>query len=171
MIMNNYPLNPFFRRGDVTIREVKELVESGQTVAMVMPFSFQLPDNSWWLLPYEPLVSIQGENIIIKRNVSKSDGRGSIKERWAEGDIKITIDGTFVNDDFYKYPATEVQKLREVIKQRRAIQIQNELLQLLNVNQIVIENYNLPFSKGENVQNYSLSALSDDSYNLFIEVK
>jgi hypothetical protein len=164
-------VNPFFRRSDVILREVKELVESGQPVAMVMPFSFQLPDNSWWLLPYEPLISVSGENIIIKRNVAKSEGRGSIKERWAEGDIKITIEGTFVNADLQKYPATEVQKLREVIMQRRAISIQNELLQLLNVNQIVVESYSLPFSKGENVQNYTIEALSDDSYNLFIEVK
>ena len=171
--MAKQPLNPFFKRSDVILRKVKELVESGQPVAMVMPFKFQ--DSSspggWWTLPYEPLVSVKGENIIIKRNVAKSEGRGSIKERWAEGDIKITIDGTFVNADLKKYPAIEVQKLREIVKQRRAIRIQNDLLQLLNVNQIVIEDYSLPFSKGENVQNYSISALSDDSYNLFIEVK
>lgn len=165
------PLNPLFRRGDVILREVKELVESGQTVAMVMPFSFQLPDNSWWLLPFEPLVSFSGENWTVKRRVSKSKSRGSVKIRWAEGDIKINIEGTFVNADLTKYPTTEVQKLREVIKQRRAIQVQNELLQLWNINQIVIEDYDIPFTKGENVQNYRLSALSDDSYNLFIEVK
>lgn len=169
--MIKQPLNPLFRRGDVILREVADLVESGQTVAMVMPFTFYLPDDSKWLLPYEPLISLQGENIIVKRNVAKSEGRGSIKERWAEGDIKITIDGTFVNADLTKYPATEVQKLRQVITQRRAIKIENELLQLLNVNYLVIEDYSLPFSKGENVQNYSLTALSDDSYNLFIEVK
>ncbi|WP_108821048.1 DUF6046 domain-containing protein [Dysgonomonas sp. Marseille-P4361] len=165
------PLNPLFRRSDVILREVKELVESGQTVAMVMPFTFYLPDDSEWLLPYEPLISVQGENVIVKRNVAKSEGRGSIKERWAEGDIKIMIEGTFVNADLTKYPATEVQKLRQVITQRRAIKIKNELLSLLNVNYLVIESYSLPFSKGENVQNYSLTALSDDSYNLFIEVK
>ena len=165
------PFNPLFKRGDIILREVKELVESGQPVAMVMPFTFYLPDDTPWILPYEPLISVQGENIIIKRNVAKSDSRGSIKERWAEGDIKITIEGTFVNEDLKKYPAIEVQKLRQVATQRRAIKIENELLQLLNVNYIVIEDYALPFSKGENVQNYSLTALSDDSYNLFIEVK
>lgn len=164
-------LNPFFRRSDVILREVKELVESGQPVSMVMPFSFRLPDNSWWQLPYEPLVSVSGENVIATRNVAKSEGRGSIKERWAEGDIKITIEGTFVNADLHTYPSVEVGRLREVIKQRRAIAIQNDLLQLLNVSQIVVESYELPFSKGENVQNYSINALSDDSYNLFIEVK
>ncbi|NDV45506.1 hypothetical protein D0T49_00365 [Paludibacter sp. 221] len=165
------PLNPFFRRSDVILREVVELVESGQKVTMTMPFSFQLASGDWWLLPYEPLVSVEGENVIITRNVAKQAGRGTIKERWSEGDIKITIEGTFVNADINKYPDTEIQKLRQVISQRRAVGVQNELLQLLNVNQIVIKDYSLPFSKGANVQNYSLSCLSDDSYNLFIEVK
>lgn len=169
--MIKQPLNPLFRREGVILRQVADLVESGQTVAMVMPFTFYLPDNTKWLLPYEPLISVQGENIIVKRNVAKSKGRGSIKERWAEGDLKITIEGTFVNADLAQYPATELQKLRQVITQRRSIRIENELLQLLNVNYLVIEDYSLPFSKGENVQNYSLTALSDDSYNLFIEVK
>lgn len=165
------PLNPLFRRGDVILREVANLVESGQTVAMVMPFAFYLPDDSRWVLPYEPLISVKGENIIVKRNVAKSEGRGSIKERWAEGDMKITIDGTFVNADLEQYPTTEVQKLRQVVTQRRAIRIENELLQLLNVNYLVVEDYSFPFSKGKHVQNYSLTALSDDSYKLFIEVK
>lgn len=169
--MIKQPLNPLFRRSGIIFRNVKDLVDSRQVVAMVMPLTLYLPDDTPWLLPYEPLISVQGENIIIKRNVAKSEGRGSIKERWAEGDIKVAIEGTFINDDPQKYPATEVQKLRQVIKQRRAIKIENELLQLLNVNYLVIEEYNLPFSKGENVQNYSLTALSDDSYNLFIEVK
>lgn len=168
------PLNPFFRRSDIILREAADLIESGQTVAMVMPFTLYLPDNTKWLLPYEPLVSIQGRNIIIKRNVAKSEGRGSIKERWAEGDVKINIEGTFVNDDLNKYPAIEVQKLRQAITQRQAIKIENELLQLLNVNYIVVEDFRLPFTKGENVQNFTLTALSDDVfnlYNLFIEVK
>lgn len=169
--MFNQPLNPLFRRSDVILREVKELVESGQTVSMVLPFSFQMPDNSWWLLPFEPLVSIRGSNVIIKRNVAKSEGRGTIKSRWSEDDLKITIEGTFVNTDLTKYPATEVQKLRKVIAQRRSIGIQNELLQLFNVSQLAIEDFDIPFTKGENGQNYRLETLSDDSYNLFIEVK
>lgn len=130
-----------------------------------------MPDNSWWLLPYEPLISVSGENIVKMRNVAKSTGRGTIKERWCEGDFKISVQSTFTNDDMYTYTDIEVQKLREAITQKRAIAVQNELLQLLNINQIVVLTYDLPFSKGENVQNWSFEAVSDDSYNLFIEVK
>ena len=164
-------LNLIWNNRPITIRDASDLKESGQIVSQVMPLSLQMPDNTWWELPYEPLISVSGENIVKMRNVAKSTGRGTIKERWCEGDIKINVQGTFVNDDLYTYTDIEVQKLREAITQKRAIAVQNELLQLLNINQIVVLTYDLPFSKGENVQNWSFEAVSDDSYNLFIEVK
>lgn len=147
------------------------MVESGRIVEQVMPFSFQMPDNSWWQLPIEPLVSVSMENIIVKRNVAKSTQRGTIKERWAEGDVKITIEGTFINELLSVYPAAEIDTLRQAITNRKQIAIQNELLQLLNVHYIVVESCKLPFTKGENTQNYSIEAVSDDSYKLFIEVE
>lgn len=171
--MSDIVINPYFRRQDVILKEVAELVMSGQTVPMVMPFGFDIPGmiitETWWL-PYEPLVSVSGENVIAMRNVAKSSGRGTIKERWATGDIRITIEGVFVNSDMTKYPAAEVQQLREIIELREPIRIQNELLQLLNVNQIVIESYKLPHTKGENVQNFIIEAVSDDNYDLFIKL-
>lgn len=163
--------NSLWSKRQITVADASDLVESGQIVSQVMPLQLQMPDNSWWLLPYEPLISISGENIIKKREIAKSQGIGTIKERWCEGDFQISVQSTFVNDDIYTYTDIEVQKLREAITQKRAIAVQNELLQLLNINQIVVETYKLPFSKGENVQNWSFEAVSDDSYNLFIEVK
>ena len=52
-------------------------------IAMVFPLSMRLPKagTKEWLLPYEPMISITGRNIIVKRNVSKGKVRGSIKER------------------------------------------------------------------------------------------
>lgn len=164
-------LNLIWNNKPITIRDASDLKESGQIISMFMPFYIQMPDDSWWLLPYEPLVSVSGENIVKMRNVSKSTGRGTIKERWCEGDFKINVQSTFVNNDIYTYTDIELQKLREAVTQKRAIAIQHEMLCSLNINNIVVLSYDLPFSKGENVQNWSFEAVSDDSYNLFIEVK
>lgn len=163
--------NFLWNKREITIRDARDLVESGQTVQQFMPLELQMPDNSFWLLPFEPLISVSGENVITMRRVSKSTGRGTIKERFIEGDITINVQGTFVNDDLLTYTDTEIQKLRQAITQKRAIQVHNELLQLLNVNQIAVLSYDLPFTKGENVQNWAFEAVSDDSYNLFIEVQ
>jgi hypothetical protein len=161
----------FTKNNNITVRDVSNLAQSGQPIAMVLPLSFRLPDGSWWLLPVEPLISISGKNTIVRRNVAKSEWRGTIKERWAEDDLLINIQGRFVHSDLYTYPSQELSTLYRAITQRKAIEVKNELLQLMNVHQIVIEPYSFPFSKGENVQNYSIDAYSDDLYELFIEVK
>lgn len=166
------PFNTIFTKNDrITVCDASDLIQSGQTVSMVLPLSFRLPDGSWWLLPVEPLISISGKNTIVRRNVAKSERRGTIKERWAEDDLQINIQGTLVHSDLYTYPSQELSTLYQAITQRKAIEVKNELLQLLNVHQIVVETYSFPFSKGENVQNYSIDAYSDDLYELFIEVK
>ena len=161
----------FTKNNRITVRDAGDLVQSGQTVSMVLPLSFRLPDGSWWLFPIEPLISVSGKNIIIRRNVAKSERRGTIKERWAEDDLQINIQGSLVHSDLQTYPSQELSTLHQAITQRKAIEVKNELLQLLNVHQIVVEPYSFPFSKGENVQNFSIDAFSDDLYELFIEVK
>ena len=155
----------------ISVRDASDLVQKGNHVEMFLPLSLRLPDGGWWTFPIEPLISISGKNIIVRRNVAKSERRGTIKERWSEDDLMINIQGTLVDPDEKTYPAQELALLYQAITQRKAIGVKNELLQLLNVHQIVIEPYSFPFSKGENVQNYSIDAYSDDLYELFIEVK
>ena len=163
------PNTIFYRNERITVYDASELVQSGHFVSMVLPLYFRLPDNSWWLFPTEPLISISGKNIVIRRNVAKSTQRGTIKERWAEDDLSINIQGSFVHSDIKTYPTNELSTLYQVITQHKAIEVQNELLQLLNVHQIVVEPYSFPFSKGENVQNFSIDAYSDDAYELLLE--
>ncbi len=164
--------NTIFTKNDrITVRDASDLVQSGQTISMVLPLSFRFSNGEWWRFPIEPLISVSGKNIVVRRNVSKSERRGSIKERWAEDDLVINIQGSLIHSDLNTYPSQELASLYQLITQRKAIEIKNELLQLLNVHQIVVEPYSFPFSKGENVQHFSIDAYSDDLYELFIDVK
>lgn len=163
--------NLIWNNREITVKDAKDLVESGQTVTQFMPLSLQMPDNEMWLLPYEPLISISGENIIKMRSVAKSQGRGTVKERFSEGDFKISIQGFFEGDDPNMLPEMEIQKLHSVVTQKRAIAVENEFLQLLNINYLCVLSYELPFTKTENAQNWLITAVSDDIYNLFIEVE
>lgn len=161
----------FTKNDRISVRDASNLVRSGEPVSMVMPLWIGLRDDPEWKLPVEPLISIQGRNVIVKRNVAKSLYRGTIKERWAEDDFSISIQGSFVHQDMDTYPEADVQRLMYYVNQKQSLYVKNELLAMLGINQIVIESYALPFSKGENVQNYSINAFSDDTYNLFIELK
>lgn len=137
---------------------------------MFMPLQFRMSNGDWWTFPIEPLISLSGGNVITRRNVAKSEGRGTIKERWAEDDFSISIQASFVDSDLKSYPENEMQDLYNIITQRGSIEVRNDLLQMLNIHRVVIEAFEFPFSKGENVQNFSLSGYSDDFYELFIEV-
>lgn len=160
------------RRNNIITHKMDELKSKPYIYEkMILPLSLRRADGSWWQFPIEPLITISGANKIIKRNVAKATKRGTIKERWAEDDIKVSIQGSFVHPDKKTYPSDDVTNLSNIIAQKTVIEVQNELLQLLNISQIVIESYQLPFSKGENVQNYLIDAISDDSYDLFIAVE
>lgn len=166
-------INTIFTKNDqIAVRDASRLVQTGHTVGMTLPLYLRLPLSGWWKFPLEPLISVSGGNIIKTRNVAKSDRRGTIKERWTEDDLHINIQGTFVNDDMGAFPEDEVIALyEEAVREPKAIEVQNEFLQMLDVCQIVIERFSLPFTKGENTQNFSIDARSDDLYELFIDTK
>lgn len=161
----------FTKNNRITKHQAAEMARGGKAVEMVLPLSLRLPDGSWWLFPIEPLISISGKNVVIKRNVAKSEKRGTIKERWAEDDLKIIIDGKLEHEDLDTYPEEQLRKLHQAVTQRKAVEVKNELLQLLDIHQVVVETFSFPFSKGENVQNFTIEAYSDDLYELFIDVK
>lgn len=161
----------FTKNNRITTHEAKDLVMAGETVKMVFPLWIGLKIDPEWMFPIEPLISVSGRNEIIRRKVAKSERRGTIKERWSEDDFLINIQGSLVHPDLYTYPSQAVDELKKMITQKSALYVKNELLQLLNIHQIVVESYSFPFSKGENVQNFSLDAYSDDLYELFIDVK
>ena len=143
------------------------------------PFSFRSSkDENWWLLPWEPMINIQGSNRIIKRNIAKAGKNliGSIKERWSTDDYEITITGALYGDKLLgkaaqTYPRREMEKLRDYLLTAEAIEVLCEPLQILGINKIVVEAMNFPFTKGENVQAYEIRAVSDFPYNLIYKRK
>ena len=142
------------------------------------PFSFSVDGIEWFLLPWEPMINIQGSNRIIKRNIAKAGKNpiGSIKERWSTDDYEITITGALYGDRMFgkaaqTYPRAEMAKLRDLLLTPKELHVLCEPLQILGINKIVIESMNFPFTKGENVQAYEIRAVSDFPYNLIYKRK
>lgn len=138
------------------------------------PFSFRSSkDENWWLLPWEPMISIDGGNSIAKRNIAKAGTNqiGTIKERWSTDDYNITITGAFFGDKMrgkasQTYPRYEMERLRDYLLTPESLEVKCEPLQILNINKIVIESISFPFTKGEEVQAYEIKAISDFPWNL-----
>lgn len=123
---------------------------------LLQPFKF----------PIDPFISLSFKNSITRRQVSKGSTRGTIKERWTQDDVEITITGIFISDTIGT--PIEVDHLYEYYDLHKAIQVQCSILNnpSIGINHIVIESIDLPFTKGMNNQAFQIKAYSDDVFHL-----
>lgn len=157
---------------ELSVEEMTEQILSNALgVPMRMPLEIKREgDSDYWLLPFEPLITITGKNIITKRQVSKGKIRGSIKERWTQDDYQITIDGVLINTESKNYPSDDVQKLRKYCEAAKW-EVRSPLFEIFSIFQLVVENYDFPFTSGIMNQRYTLSCSSDDTYKLLLKKK
>lgn len=142
------------------------LVTNAKGVPMVFPLYFAVEGGPWWLLPYEPQVTIQGSNVLVKKQVSKGEVRGTIKERWAQGDFRINISGILMGEGG-RYPSEDVKTLRSYCEAGKVL-VKSPQMELFSITQIVVENWNIPFTSGKANQAYTIDAVSDDIYKLLL---
>jgi len=149
--------------------ELEDVVHTNATgVPMVLPLRFQLEESGAqeWLFPMEPMISVNGQNILVRRNVSKGKIRGSIKERWTQDDYSVRIEGILMGMDG-KYPEADVAKLRSFCEAGH-VKALNPLLEIFGISQLAIESWDIPFTSGTINQNYTIQAYSDDIYKLLL---
>jgi hypothetical protein len=149
--------------------ELEDVVRTNATgVPMVLPLRFQLEESGAqeWLFPMEPMISVNGQNILVRRNVSKGKIRGSIKERWTQDDYSVRIEGILMGMDG-KYPEADVAKLRSFCETGH-VKALNPLLEIFGISQLAIESWDIPFTSGTINQNYTIQAYSDDIYKLLL---
>lgn len=147
----------------------QQLAEAIRSNALGVPMTFPLEikedGGQWWLLPYEPLISITGKNTIAKRTVSKGRVRGTVKERWSQDDYALDIDGVLMSQG--GYPSADVARLRRMCEAGR-LQARCPLLEIFSISQIVVESWSFPFTSGPQNQAYRISASSDDIFKLLL---
>lgn len=139
--------------------------------AQFFPLSFRSREDkgNWFLLPWEPLISIDANVKNDSRSVANYNG--TIKDRWALDDYKITIHGAFLGSKIRgnaaeTYPREDLEKLKQYLLAPEAIEVKCELLQILNISRITIDNISFPFTKGESIQVYVITAKSDFVWDL-----
>jgi hypothetical protein len=127
--------------------------------------------ENWWTLPIDPVISVTGKNILVRRNVLKISEdiirRGSVKELWSQDDYEINIAGVLIGNA--KLPELELMQLRKYCESRKIIQVRSKLLRLFGIYNLAIEDYSLPFTKGIENQMYTIKAYSDDNIDLLVK--
>lgn len=154
---------------DIQLSEAQqqEAVANANGVPMQCPLWMRLEGEEWWLLPYEPIITINGKNVIAKKQVAKGKVRGSIKERWSQDDYQISISGILMNPKGTGYPDKDVMALKRLCEAAK-VQVMCPLFEIFSIDQIVIESFDFPFTSGPFNQAYTIGAVSDDIYKLLL---
>lgn len=154
---------------DIELSEAQqqEAVANANGVPMQCPLWLRLEGEEWWLLPYEPIITINGKNVIAKKQVAKGKVRGSIKERWSQDDYQISISGILMNPKGTGYPDEDVKALKRLCE-AATVQVMSPLFEIFSIDQIVIESFDFPFTSGPFNQAYTIGAVSDDIYKLLL---
>lgn len=158
-----------FNVEDMSDAELEEAVRTNALgVPMVMPLRFQLEESGAkeWLFPLEPMISLNGQNILIRRHVSKGTIKGSIKERWTQDDYTVRIEGILMSREG-KYPEEDVTMLKNFCEAGH-VKALCPLLEIFGISQLAIESWDIPFTTGVTNQNYTITAYSDDIYKLLL---
>lgn len=158
-----------FNVENMTDEELEDVVRTNaRGIPMVLPLRFQLEESGSkeWLFPLEPMISLNGQNILTRRHVSKGNIKGSIKERWTQDDYTVRIEGLLMGEDG-KYPEEDVSRLRAFCEAGH-VKALNPLLEIFGISQLAIESWDFPFTSGTANQNYSIQAYSDDIYKLLL---
>ena len=117
-----------------------------------------------WELPVEPLVSVSGSNKIVTRDIAKNRLYGSVKELWARGDYRVTIQGIFIGAG--QYPTEDVERLERLLTADRSLMIDCLLTNTVGVQLIAVESWDFPETPGLENQRYTINALSDFDFEL-----
>ena len=165
----SFPDSDEFNVEDMSDAELEEVVRTNAIgVPMVMPLRFQLEESGAkeWLFPIEPMISINGQNILVRRHVNKGTIKGSIKERWTQDDYTVRIEGILMSRDG-KYPDEDVSTLKNFCEAGQ-VKALCPLLEIFGISQLAIESWDIPFTTGLTNQNYTITAYSDDIYKLLL---
>lgn len=123
-------------------------------------------DGLW--LPNEPLVSVSGQNMIVKTQLTGV--RGLVKELISTDDYAIKIEGLIINESSDDYPEEYLRKIRTICEKPAAVEIDNRLLTLFDIHQVAIESYSFPGVAGDqNVQAYVITCSSDRPIELLLK--
>jgi hypothetical protein len=129
------------------------------------PLRFSNPNMIDFAFPIDPFISLSFKNSITRRQVAKGSTRGTIKESWTQDDVEITISGIFIGENG-NYPEDEVDWLQRYFDLHQSVGVSCDMLNKRDINQIVIESLELPFTKGTQNQAFQIKAYSDDVFHL-----
>ncbi len=172
-----YVLPPYWANHPAVVKKFENNASQSEVIDLphAMPLSMKWErelDSEWFTLPIEPIVTISGRNIIVRRNVAKHNDtlrRGCVVETWATDDYDITIAGVFISDKENELPEDLIKKLRYYCEAREPVMVESKIFTLFKITKIIIEDFSWPHTKGMQNQMFALKCYSYETPELVIK--
>lgn len=120
--------------------------------------------------PLDPILSVNGKNIITRRYVAKGSLTGTVKESWSQDDWDVTIAGVLMGTTAEELNDM-VRELYEILASGEVIDVENDWLQGgYGITQVVVDSWQFPHTKGLTNQTFTIKCYSDSSINILEEV-
>ena len=134
----------------------------------ICPLLLRLEDGAELSIPDAVVAMTRTKQIVTTQVVGMV---GTVKEYISDGDFDINIavgiqgveDGKIAN----VYPEEGLRELRKFLEVDKPISVQSAFFDLFEINRLVIKSYSLTQGTESNYQELSISALSDNEYNVF----
>lgn len=141
-------------------------VVAGSNTIIRCPLKMTANGNTYQY-PLEPLVSVQGKNVVTRTPILKARDKGTVKELWTADDYQIEIKGIILGSDSERLPAEEINQIRKFCELRQAIEVNSPYLTLFGIQYMTIEDYDFMHTPGYQNQAYVIKGYSDQPFELF----
>ena len=110
----------------------------------------------------------RAKNIVSTQMVGMN---GTVKEYINDGDYSLNIvvgvaavrDGVIVDE----YPTEGLRELRSFLDSAEALSVHSEFLEVFDISSIVVKSFSVSQDTASNYQSVSISAVSDEEYNIY----
>ncbi|GAB3734921.1 DUF6046 domain-containing protein [Spirosoma lituiforme] len=139
---------------------------TGVTMQCPVRLGFKKDGSDLWTIPLEPTVTVRLKKTIVRRNIAKAVGSGSVKEAWNMDDYDIRVSGLLQSSEIGKFPERELSKLKSFLTPMKSIVIRCQILDIFGVNLMAIESADFDHTAGLENQLYTFSGYSDQYFEL-----
>lgn len=117
----------------------------------------------------DAVAAVSRERRIVSTALAGRDG--TVKEYISEGDWAVNViigvqavRGGVITDD---YPDEELRKLREFLDEKKPLEVYSNFLDIFDITKVVIKSYSASQATESNYQAVSISAVSDEDYEIY----